>query len=685
MRKECNFNFIFNSFIYIVPINIVVLLLLTIYRFVFFLYFADFSTLSGLSFYIVKAFWMGFRFDLSVMAYINVPVTLLFLLCLILKSNFIFKTVILFIKYYYSMVFSLLFLALFIDFGFFSYFKDHYNMQIFGFFEDDTAALIKTILADYRVYVLVLIYVILVAVIYILAKRTYKELNYNESFVNTLSWKFNKKAIIIIAILALNFICARGSFSMFPLGLFYSQISPNQFINKLCVNPIHSLADTIYLKIKNSKNAVNLKDMFKYGDEKSILKDLKVLSKYETAVTINDILNKKTEENKELEQIKPNVILIVMEGLGEMPIINNNEKFNVMGELKKHFDEDIVFYNFLAAGFITIHAIESISLSIPQRPYVNQITQTQDAFKQFSSSIVLPYKNAGYHSMALYGGSMTWRDLEGFFKVQGFDDILGEGNVVVEEKDRHSWGINDNKLFELIEKQLFNEDIKVPKFIYAISTQNHPPYKVPNDYKALPLEIPSNIQSMMSAKDFNNKNLFKTFQFCDRELAKFISDIKKSKFAQNTIIAVTGDHNLRELSNYTKEETFLRFAVPFYIYIPEQIKKVLNIQEIDTNVCGSHMDIMATLYNLSLSSASYSSLGNNLFNIKDNISFNIEGLVFKDDIAIKYNFINDTFDSFLFDNKTKKLSVTQQTEKHKQLFNYYRAIMTLADTFVKSK
>ena len=141
----------------------------------------------------------------------------------------------------------------------------------------------------------------------------------------------------------------------------------------------------------------------------------------------------------------------------------------------------------MAAGFITIHAIESISLSIPQRPYVNQITQTQDAFKQFSSSIVLPYKNAGYHSMALYGGSMTWRDLEGFFKVQGFDDILGEGNVVVEEKDRHSWGINDNKLFELIEKQLFNEDIKVPKFIYAISTQNHPPYKVPNDYKALPL------------------------------------------------------------------------------------------------------------------------------------------------------------------------------------------------------
>ena len=685
MEHKFNFNVIINSFIYVIPINFVVLLFLTIYRFIFFLYFADLSTLSGLSFYILKAFWMGFRFDLSIVAYINAPITLLLLICLILKSSFAFKIIIYFIKYYYLIIFSLLFFVLFIDFGFFSYFKDHYNILIFGIFEDDTLALLKTILYDYRFYVLILIYIILVAVIYNLSLWTYKELKFNENIFNTLYWKNNKKFIVIIIILVLNFICARGSFSMFPLGLFYSQISPNQFINKLCINPIHPLADTIYLKIKNSRNTTSLRDIFKYKDEKTILKDLSVLSKYKNATTNNDILNKITKENKKLEKIKPNVILIVMEGLGEIPVISNNKNFNVMGELKEHFDEDIVFYNFLPAGFITIHAIESISLSIPQRPYVNQITQTQDAFKQFSTSIILPYKNAGYHTLALYGGSMTWRDLEGFFKAQGFDDIVGEGNVVVESKDRHSWGINDDKFFELIEKQLSDKTINAPKFIYAISTQNHPPYKVSKDYKALSLKIPSNIQNMMSTKDLENKNLFKTFQFSNRELAKFISSIKKSQFAQNTIIAVTGDHNLRELSNYNVEDLFLRYAVPFYIYIPDQIKKNINLQKIDKQVCGSHMDIMATLYNLSLSSVTYRSLGNNLFDTKDNIAFNIDGLVVQDDIAIKYNFVNGSFESFLFDNKTKKLSLTKQTEKHKQLFDYYRAIMTLTDIFVKSK
>ena len=685
MEQKFNFNVIINSFIYVIPINFVVLLFLTIYRFIFFLYFADLSTLSGLSFYILKAFWMGFRFDLSIVAYINAPITLLFLICLILKNSFVFKIIIYFIKYYYLIIFSLLFFVLFIDFGFFSYFKDHYNILIFGVFEDDTLALLKTILYDYRFYVLILIYIILVAVMYNLSLWTYKELKFNEKIFNTLYWKNNKKFIVIIIILVLNFICARGSFSMFPLGLFYSQISPNQFINKLCVNPVHPLADTIYLKIKNSRNTTSLRDIFKCKDEKAILKDLSVLSKYKNATTNNDILNKITKENKKLEKIKPNVVLIVMEGLGEVPIISNNKNFNVMGELKEHFDEDIVFYNFLPAGFITIHAIESISLSIPQRPYVNQITQTQDAFKQFSTSIILPYKNAGYHTLALYGGSMTWRDLEGFFKAQGFDDIVGEGNVVVEAKDRHSWGINDDKFFELIEKQLSDKTINAPKFIYAISTQNHPPYKVSKDYKALSLKIPSNIQNMMSTKDLENKDLFDTFQFSNRELAKFISSIKKSQFAQNTIIAVTGDHNLRELSNYNVEDLFLRYAVSFYIYIPDQIKKNINLQKIDKQVCGSHMDIMATLYNLSLSSATYNSLGNNLFDTKDNIAFNIDGLVVKDDIAIKYNFVNGSFESFLFDNKTKKLSLTKQTEKHKRLFDYYRAIMTLTDIFVKSK
>lgn len=684
MEERFNFNVILNSFVFIIPINIVVLVLLAIYRLFFFVYFADFSVVSSLKLYILKAFWMGFRFDLSIVAYINAPITLLFVICLLLKSYPFFKKIISFIKYYYFIIFSLMFLAVFVDLAFYAYFKDHFNLMIFGFFEDDTFALIKTILSDYRFYFLVLVFFALSVLLLNLSRWTYKELKYNERIFNTLYWSKTKKFITVLIILCLNFIFARGSFSMFPLGLFYSQISPNYFINKLCVNPIHPLADTMYLKFKNAKNTINLQDIFKYSDQDNIMQDLTVLSKYKDIPNCNDAVKKITAENKSLETNKPNVVLIVMEGFGEMPVLNNSKDFDVMGELKNHFDKDIVFYNFLAAGFITIHAIESMTLGIPQRPYVNQITQTQDAFCQFASSMVLPYKKAGYHSSALYGGSMTWRDLEGFFKVQGFDDIVGEGNVHVDSKDRHSWGINDDKLFELVEKYLFDEDVTEPKFIYAITTQTHPPYKVSDDYQPLPLTVPSSVGKMMSSKDLNNKNLFKVYQYANRQLAKFITDVKKSKFADNTIIAVTGDHNLRELSDYTPEETFVRYAVPFYIYIPQQIKKDLNIQKVNTKVFGSHMDIMPTLYSLSLSSAQYTSFGNSLLDTEDNIALNVDGVVLKDNIAIKYNLVDDSIQSFTFDNKTKKLSLVDKTEDHELLKKYYKAVMSAGDNFVKS-
>ena len=54
------------------------------------------------------------------------------------------------------------------------------------FFEDDTFALIKTILSDYRFYFLVIVFAVLAIFIFELSKWTYKELKYNERIFNTL-------------------------------------------------------------------------------------------------------------------------------------------------------------------------------------------------------------------------------------------------------------------------------------------------------------------------------------------------------------------------------------------------------------------------------------------------------------------------------------------------------------------
>jgi len=680
VNEKFNFNIILNGFFILIPINIIILLLLSVYRFFFFFYFANFAELSGLFGYVIKAFWLGFRFDLSIVAYINAPITLLFVICLFVKKISFFNAVIKFLKYYYTIIFSLLFLVVFVDLGFFSYFKDHYNMMIFGLFEDDTFALVKTILADYRVYFLFVFFFALTAFIYFLSNITYKELYLNNRIINSMYWKLSTKIFVILLIIAVNFGCARGSLSMFPLGLFYSQISPNYFINKLSVNPIHPLADAVYYKIQSLKNNTDLTAIFGFENKEAVLESLKSFKIYETSQNIETAFEHVTPKNEIAEKTPINVILIVMEGFGELPVLNNGKNFNVLGELKEHFDKDILFENFLAAGFITIHALESISLNIPQRPFVNQITQTEKALKCFTSSSVMPFKKAGYETFFIYGGSLTWRDLESFYKVCGFDKTIGEGNIDVSEADRHSWGINDDKFFELIKNELFKNTDNKPKFIFGMSTQTHPPYKIPAKYTPIQLEIPQQIKDMLSAKDLENKAIFEVYQFANRELAKFISEIKNSKFADNTIIAVTGDHNLRELANYSSSDMFLRYAVPFYLYVPKNLKK-----QVDTTKVGSHIDIMPTLYNLSLSNMPYTALGNDLFSVKDNIITNIDGLVLNDNYAIKYNFINNSISSFNFDKKTKKLIPVETTSEHKNLEKYYKTIMAATDIFVNSQ
>lgn len=99
---------------------------------------------------------------------------------------------------------------------------------------------------------------------------------------------------------------------------------------------------------------------------------------------------------------------------------------------------------------------------------------------------------------------------------------------------------------------------------------------------------------------------------------------------------------------------------------------------------GSHMDIMPTLYNLSLYDTEYFSFGNDLINTPDNIAMNLDGLVMQKDKAIKYNFPDHQIYSFIFDRQTKKLIRTKETQEHKNLEKYYKALISLCDIFVKS-
>ncbi|MFV7791436.1 sulfatase-like hydrolase/transferase, partial [Aliarcobacter lanthieri] len=95
------------------------------------------------------------------------------------------------------------------------------------------------------------------------------------------------------------------------------------------------------------------------------------------------------------------------------------------------------------------------------------------------------------------------------------------------------------------------------EFIVALSTNNHPPYNVPNDYVSKSLIYSENLRNHITG-DFNlAQQRFKSYAYALDSLGKFLDEFKQSRFKDNTIIVITADNNTVEgIMKYDDNPTF---------------------------------------------------------------------------------------------------------------------------------
>ncbi|MBO7431401.1 MAG: sulfatase-like hydrolase/transferase [Elusimicrobia bacterium] len=368
------------------------------------------------------------------------------------------------------------------------------------------------------------------------------------------------------------------------------------------------------------------------------------------------ILLKTTKYNKTIEDLKPNIILIIAESLGMDFMQYNNEEFNIIGELKKHLEEDIVFYNCLYSYFETQVSVNSIFFNYIELPKVYNYKFDYNPIFTFLCSdyfIKNIYKNNKFVTYNLSDGLIDLSD-------NLFDNV-------------ESCKENDELIYNNIFKVL--EENNKQKFIFVVTKTNHHPYNLPENYKLIDYKIP---------KDINNCNIkgINTFMYSCQKLGEFLTKLKKSKYADNTIVAVVGDHNSRLIFYDMPCITFK--SVPFYLYIPEKIKP--NKELIDTSKVISHIDIMPTLIELSLSNVKYYSLGRNVFdkNYQNAISVNYDyAIVVNGDDMCVYFVDFDEIKSYKLireKNKLAKCNETEQIEqtlKHKKMIKQYKAMVAI--------
>ena len=307
----------------------------------------------------------------------------------------------------------------------------------------------------------------------------------------------------------------------------------------------------------------------------------------------------------------------------------DSPSFNLLGDLKKYYQEGILFKNFLPSENGTIGSIVSVATSTVIRPGARFLSESEFMNTPLSSAVQLPYQKKGYKTHFIYGGKLGWRDLGKYLNTQGYDYLWGADEIKeampelqnISQKDLgNEWGIFDEYLYSFLDEQL--RTAKTPQFFLVLTTSNHPPFEYPSTYRPLPMKFTPEILNKITVSEEMASKRLKGLQYANQKMGQFLSKLKMNGLADKTVVAFTGDHSYWIAKGVGSDEEFKRYAVPFFISLPE----VLRPKTFDKDAFGSHEDIFPTLYHLTLSNANYIKLGENLLTA-DSFALNSTGLV----------------------------------------------------------
>lgn len=551
------------------------------------LIFGDFDELALHQSEVAAMMFLGLRFDLKIVA---ILLLVFYWLPMVLIGWRLKPEK--FHRYLSSvLVYSLVILLLlgFIELGYWLFFGGPIDVLIFGFFEDDTLAILATIFADWRLLGLTVAFITLVVCIF--------RLFWHQSRLSSNVTRLPKKHVVLIHFLLLLVLVSvgRGSLGSFPLRVSNASVGSNSFINSLVLGSVFNLKNA-YQDRRDSGINSTTSDVLMLAKVKDI-KELEFLSGYNDD---KSLIKTTSLKNGRL----PHVVFVLAEGWSTEIALGQSDSNQVLGELAKHIREDHFYRYFFSNAYGTNPSVEAVLLNSPITP----LSQSPAVQTKFSTSNVLPFKRAGYRTIYISGGDSSWRNHEKFWPSQGFDSYVGRAAIEQHYPMMASdnpWGVYEENLFAYVQEEISKAEADgQPLFAFVMTTNNHPPVHLPKTYVAPPLD-PSIYG--FSATDQEKLHVLSGYHYQTDQLGKFVSWIKSGSLQDKVIVAATGDHILKGFSEYnTIARSYLRYSVPAYFYVPNDYDLLRSVPD---TVVGSHQDIFPTLFELALSESDYYQFG----------------------------------------------------------------------------
>jgi phosphoglycerol transferase MdoB-like AlkP superfamily enzyme len=528
----------------------------------------------------------GFRFDLKVSAIAG------FLLLLVLPwvSGKVQGRIALGL----SGVFVLLSL---INLHYFGFYKTPIDSLVFGLVEDDTAAVLQTIWRDFPV-----VWTLLLAVVLTLASSWFHVRLVTRLKPDAVLQSRHiaiKLVAAVVVFFALVF-AGKGTLREMALQRQHLTVTTSQFLNDMVPNGVIALK----YAWDSRGQSQNLQDP---------LLGLKAMG-FDSPLAAAQILGLPYGSEMEVKaaltahaalpagSAKKNLVFFLMESWSAEPMLYQAPKFDVLGRLAPTLQSACHFSNFDSAQPGTHPSLEAILFSSPITP----LTLGDVGRKPIPWAIPKIIKEAGYQTLFVTSARSGWRDLNRVLKVQGFDEVVDASTLkeAYPEADLGIWGVWDHYVFKYLTKRMAAQPADKPLFVFVLTATNHPPYDLPADYQRVPRDMA--LWKGETTSDTLRLNL-DTYHYATDLLGGFVQEMQSGPLAKTTLVAATGDHNVRSFGIYAEpSRRYLMRQVPFVIW-----GDGLHCGD-QQSLPASHRDMFTTLLPLAGVQGPYVNTGRNL-------------------------------------------------------------------------
>ncbi len=394
----------------------------------------------------LKTIWHGFPMDLSMAGYFTLPIlVLLFVSCFFSKDR-VFGTI--------AKVLTIVFLV----FGMLVLVSDLFLYTYWGFRLDATPLFYLSSPKDAaasgtaKEYLSALLLFTL-----FLGGSVWTYLKLHKRFFS-FSGKAYVASLPLLLLGGVMFIAIRGGVGVSTMNAGRCYFSKEIFLNHAAINPTWNFISACF-------SSKRFDDQYRFMSDEEAHEGILPLLPVEGDSTTVRLLN--TD--------RPNIIFLIMEGIGSNMIEPLGGEKGVAPNLNRLMDEGLLFTRYYANSFRTDRGLVSILSGYPAQP--TSSVMKYPAKTQNMAKIPFSLKQAGYDLAFFYGGDDNFTNLHSYLITSGFEKIITEKDFNHSEMSA-KWGAYDHVVLDRLLRDI-DEEERRPFFKAILTLNSHEPFDVP--------------------------------------------------------------------------------------------------------------------------------------------------------------------------------------------------------------